>query len=241
MAFSLMTDLVSFATPTVGTGAMTIGAAVAGYTNALTSGATYSYAIKDGVNYESGQTLYNGLNLTRTSVYKSTLGNSAISLSGNAVVVITDLAEDFKNFGREIMVGKLIGANFNVSSDQAIVLNQPGTGPWCISLILVANPSTSMTGAQGSFYAGTGKTLPISGGTTTQTWVALKNATDAVSYSPNGGSFGAIGGPSLTAAGATDNVYQTAATTTKTIYLSLTTAQGAAATADIYVFALDLS
>jgi hypothetical protein len=216
---------------------MTPGAATAGYRGsaALVSGQTYSYAIKDGNNYEDGQTVWNGTTLTRV-VNISSNSNTAISLSGAATVVITELSADFPDMGRLFKAGQLLSANFNSTADQAITLNAPvnaaGTSIWALYLFLISNPSTSLTTAKGAFYAAASKTSPLLSGLATTTFVALKSATDAAM-------FGAFPSTALSTSGAADNLYFTSSSTT--VYLSLTTAQGAAATADIRVFGLSLN
>lgn len=247
MALSTFVDLVNVNTATTGTGTMTLGSAVSGWVGvgALVNGLTYSYKITDGTNYEAGQGVYttSGTTMTRAAITESSNGGAAITLSGTATVIITELSADFPDMGRFFLAGKLIGANFNVTTDQAITLagpsNAAGTSLWAIALILVRNPSISMTTAKGGFYAGTGKTLPIypsgSGLITTTPWTALHNSTSAVSYAAAAGLFPA----GAQASGVADNLVF--ATASATIQFSLTTIQGAAATADIRVFALNLN
>lgn len=92
-------DLARMTTPTVGTGTITLGSAVSGYLAFSTAGAAdgdvLSYAILDGANSECGRGTYtaSGTTLSRGPLF-STNGNAAISLSGNAQVFITALAED---------------------------------------------------------------------------------------------------------------------------------------------------
>jgi hypothetical protein len=136
------------------------------------------------------------------------------------------------------LLGVLRGANFNSTADQPINLQQfniaPGGTKYRITDIVVTNASISLTTAAGGFYTGAGKT-----GTTL---VAAGQA------------YSALTGPnvplSLTlAAGATGNVFSTAPAVvgndqtglSAPIYFALTTAQGAAATGDIYVFGNDLT
>lgn len=89
-------------TATVGTGTITLGAAVSGYLSFAGAGAAngdiVSYGISDGTNSEVGTGTYttSGTTLTRT-VTKSTNSNTAISLSGTAQVFITARAEDIFN------------------------------------------------------------------------------------------------------------------------------------------------
>jgi hypothetical protein len=118
------------------------------------------------------------------------------------------------------LLGKLIGANFNVTTDQAIVLT-----PNCVPMeFLVTNASISLTTAAGGIYTAAAK-----GGVAivaaTQVYSNLTIATRAVL---------------LTIAQLMNAVAGTAATPAQ-IFFSLTTGQGAAATADIYVFGLDLA
>lgn len=92
-------NLARMTTTTVGTGTITLGAAVSGYLTFASAGAAngdvVSYGIKDGANSEVGTGTYttSGTTLTRT-VTKSTNANAAISLSGAAEVFITPRAED---------------------------------------------------------------------------------------------------------------------------------------------------
>jgi len=113
-----------------------------------------------------------------------------------------------------ILLGKLIGANMNTTSDQAIPLIDNPT-KIRIRYIVVTNASVSLTTAAGGIYPAVSK-----GGT------AIVASGQAYS--------------SLTAAATTLDLTLNAATTSLSnqgaIYLSLTTAQGAAATADVYVF-----
>lgn len=125
-----------------------------------------------------------------------------------------------------IQCGSLLGANFNSTSDQAIPISVP-SGTYAVEAIAVSNPSISLTTAAGGFYSAVSK-----GG------VAIVASGQAYS------------GLTTHAANTTGNfllaTISTAGTTTafqgptqtspiSTIYFSLTTAQGAAATADIRV------
>lgn len=96
---AVLANLARMTTATTGTGTLTLGSAVSGFLTfaaaGITNGQTVSYAIEDGANREVGRGVYStsGTTLTRT-VLKSTNSNAAISLSGNAQVFITALAED---------------------------------------------------------------------------------------------------------------------------------------------------
>lgn len=92
-------------TATTGTGAITLGSAVAGFLSfsaaGVTDGMTLSYGIKDGSSSEVGRGTYStsGTQLTR-SVLRSTNSNNPINLSGSAEVFITAVAEDFGEWGK---------------------------------------------------------------------------------------------------------------------------------------------
>lgn len=94
-------NLARMTTATTGTGTITLGSAVAGALSfasaGVKNGETVSYAIKDGANSEVGTGVYtsSGTTLSRT-VLKSTNSDAAISLSGSAEVIVTALAQDFR-------------------------------------------------------------------------------------------------------------------------------------------------
>lgn len=110
-------------------------------------------------------------------------------------------------------LAKLIGANFNSTADQAIT-GLPAK--YVMRRIVVTNASVSLTTAAGGIYTAASK-----GGTVV---VAAAQAYSA-----------------LTAAGkfkdlTLEAVVGTDVLTATTLYLSLTTAQGAPATGDVYIF-----
>jgi len=100
---SKLANLARVTTATTGTGTITLGSAIAGFLTFAQAGITdqdvVSYAIADGANREVGRGVYtaSGTTLTR-NVLTSTNSNAAISLSGNAQVIITALAEDVLTF-----------------------------------------------------------------------------------------------------------------------------------------------
>lgn len=110
------------------------------------------------------------------------------------------------------LLGQRLAADFNVTTDQAIGIN---AAKYVVRRIVVVNPSTSLTLAVGGFYTGASKT-----GTTivaaTQIYTALTAGAKWLDLT-----LAAILGTDVLTAG--------------TLYLSLTTAQGAAATADVYI------
>ena len=119
--------------------------------------------------------------------------------------------------GIEQIIGTKLSANMNVTTDQAIPITRIGSQKYLITKIVVTNASISLTTAAGGVYQTTSK-----GGTAivanSQAYSALSAATTALNLTL-----------------AINRTY-----TLDNIYLSLTTAQGAAATADIYVFGIVL-
>lgn len=124
-----------------------------------------------------------------------------------------------------VLGGKLIGANFNSTADQAIPIASPHP-KYRLAQIVVANASISLTTAQGGLYSAASK-----GGTTlvanTQAYITLTGA--AVN------SAGSVMLPTVVAAPGNTTLWDIG-----TIYFSLTTPQGAPATADIYIIILPL-
>ncbi len=111
--------------------------------------------------------------------------------------------------------GRLIGTNFNSTADQAIPLLIPANARFRVIKITVENASVSLTTAAGGVYNAASK-----GGTalvaSSQAYSALTGAGKALDLT--------LANTDVQAAGTA-------------LYLSLTTAQGAAATADVYVMA----
>lgn len=113
------------------------------------------------------------------------------------------------------VLASLIGANMNVTTDQPLVAHIPVGKAFYISRILMTNVTVSLTTAVGGVYsaAAKGGTVIVSAA---QAYTALTGtSTQALSLT--------------LAAGGTGNVFSTAPT------FALTTPQGAAATADIYL------
>jgi hypothetical protein len=101
MSLAKLYNLARMTTGTVGTGPLTLGAAVDGHLTfaqaGVVNGDTVYYAINDGSQSEVGTGVYTavGTTLSRT-VIKSTNADAAISLSGDAEVMVTALAESFR-------------------------------------------------------------------------------------------------------------------------------------------------
>lgn len=113
-----------------------------------------------------------------------------------------------------VLLGSKIGANFNIDTDQAISINN--ASKYIIRKIVVTNASVNMTTAVGGIYTAASK-----GGSTivanSQVYSALTGATLFVDLT-------------------LDTTATTTALTGSSVYLSLTTKQGAAATGDVFIF-----
>jgi len=120
------------------------------------------------------------------------------------------------NHGSPMLLGKLLGANLNTTSDQAIYLISSN---YVVTHVVVTNASATPANAQGGIYTGANKT----GSTVTssaQTYTTLTTATIYL-YS----TLGLSGTNRLTA---------------PVVYLSLGVAEGSALTADFYLFGFAL-
>lgn len=115
--------------------------------------------------------------------------------------------------GAEVLLGQLIGANMNITTDQVIPITRIGSKRYQITRITVTNASTSLTAADGGIYTAVSK-----GGTAivaaAQVYTALTSATVALDLTL-----------------AVNNTYAL-----DNLYLSLTGTQGGAATADVRVY-----
>ena len=125
----------------------------------------------------------------------------------------------------ETVLAQLLGANFNTTDDQAITLPDTIT-KFCLTRIIATNASLSLTTAVGGFYPTVSK-----GGTSlvanTQVYSGLTAAASLLN-------------PTLTSF-ANTTAFTASNLTNFSIYFALTTGQGAAATADIYLFGLILA
>lgn len=118
-----------------------------------------------------------------------------------------------------VQCGTLKAANFNVTTDQAIPIVVPSV-LFMVDSISVNNASVSLTTAQGGFYTAASK-----GGTTLVASTQAYSTLTAAAVDSAGSAMTVTLGTGAT----------TSALDVSTIYFSLTTAQGAAATADIRV------
>ena len=117
-----------------------------------------------------------------------------------------------------ILLGKLIAANMNVTTDQQITMFS-NPSKFVLRRIVVTNASTSLSTAAGGIYTAVSK-----GGT------AVVAASQAYSTLTTSSLFLDL---TLNTAG---NANITVKSSVPNLYLSLTTAQGSAATADVYVY-----
>lgn len=117
-----------------------------------------------------------------------------------------------------ILLGKLISANMNSTDDQRIVMFS-NPSKFILRRIVVTNASISLTTAAGGVYTAASK-----GGTAV---VASSQAYSSLSAST------LFLDLTLSTSGSAST---TVKSSVPNLYLSLTTAQGAAATADVYVY-----
>lgn len=128
------------------------------------------------------------------------------------------VANELPNRFGGILLGSLVAANMNSTADQQItIFDNPSK--YIIRRIVVTNASTSLTTAAGGIYTAASK-----GGTavvaSTQVYTTLTGSTLFLDLTLN-----TTGSANITVKSSVPN-----------LYLSLTTAQGAAATADVYVY-----
>ena len=128
------------------------------------------------------------------------------------------VANELPNRFGGILLGSLIAANFNSTTDQIItIFDNPAK--YIVRRIIVTNASTSLTTAAGGVYTAASK-----GGTAivaaAQAYTSLTASTLFLDLTLS----------------ATGNASTTVKSSIPNLYLSLTTAQGAAATADVYVY-----
>jgi hypothetical protein len=190
-------------------------------TPAFTQGFVYAetggVALMDALTFSGSATGPRFIAKTNASIDTQTAGNLAYFPGNASGHLDSGGAYDQYVAGDVFLAGVLKNANFNSTSDQAISILY--AGKYRIDQIAVTNVSTTLAGspAAGGFYTGAGKT-----GTTivaaSQTYTGLTAAT-------------VIAFPSF-AAGGNATTFSAA----QTVYFSLTTAHGSAATADIYVY-----
>lgn len=119
-----------------------------------------------------------------------------------------------------------LNCNFNSTSDQAITLPSD-INVFCLTRIIITNASTSLTTAVGGFYpvASKGGTAIVAN---SQVYSSLTTASKLLNAT-------------LASYGSTTRFDSSIITPTWALYFSLTTGQGAAATADVYLVGIDLT
>lgn len=158
-----------------------------------------------------------GTGSTTASAARTALGLGTIATQAADAVAITGgtiAGATITSPGVSRLLGKLIGANMNVTTDQAIPIS--GAASYVVRKVIAANASANLTLAAGGVYTATAK-----GGSAlvaaAQVYSALSSAVKFVDCT-------------IAAIGTTD------LRTESNLYLSLTAAQGSAATADVYVY-----
>ena len=155
-------DLARMSTPTVGTGTMTLAAAVSPYLTfaqaGVQTGDTVRYAIYDpvGNGSEIGAGVYtaSGTTLTRTPTSSSN-NNAAIVLSGQAQVFITASADDFVTQGGFDVTQEPYNAEGNGTTDDYAAIQT------CITACAAAGGGTVYFPPTSSYYlVKTGLTVP---------------------------------------------------------------------------------
>jgi hypothetical protein len=136
---SLLVNRARMTTATTGTGALTLGLALAGYLSLNEAGvpnaATVTYCIEDGSNFEIGRGVYSssGQTLTRAAIIVSKIHGEApdtapISLSGSATVFITGAAEDLLSRNAAIADNAILRGDGGAGGVQASAVTISDTG-----------------------------------------------------------------------------------------------------------------
>lgn len=122
---------------------------------------------------------------------------------------------------RRKLLAVLLGANFNSTADQAMVV---ASSKYIVNQVFIENASVNMTTAAGGIY-----TAPAKGGVVIVAAATVYTSLTTTAKFKSAALDATAGGPT------------TDVMTAGTLYLSLTTGQGAPATADVYIFGDDLT
>lgn len=178
-------------TATTGTGTLTLGSAVGGFQSfadaGVADGDTVRYVIEDGTSWEIGTGTYaaSGTTLSRT-VIESSNSDTALNLSGNAVVFVSATEADL----REERVGSVSSGTLDLSTGTVFsdtpsanvtyaFSNPPASGT-AYGFTLTVTPSATITWtfpASAKFPGGTAPDAPASGETDVLVFFTLDGGT----------------------------------------------------------------
>tara|TARA_Y100001972_G_C7430514_1_gene221700 strand:- start:12 stop:464 length:453 start_codon:yes stop_codon:yes gene_type:complete len=122
---AVLVNRAKMTTSTTGTGTITLGSALDGFQTftgaGVTNGQTVQYCIEDAANFEIGTGVFttSGTTLTR-NVSESSNSDSAINLSGTAIVFITAVAAD--------LTSNVAITGGNISGIVDLAVSDGGTG-----------------------------------------------------------------------------------------------------------------
>ena len=211
-----LANRVLVSTATLGTGAVTLGSAIAGFQGFAAGGLVATdevrYLITEGNAWEIGTGIYNGTTLTRVPD-ESSIGGGAITLAGNARVAIAATASDFTGVQPEDLatvattgdyddltgkptLGTAAALNVGTAAGQVVVLDGSARLPAVDGSQLtglpsgdVAGPASAVNNGVALFNGTTGKLLKDGG---TLAAVALSGDYDDLSDKPTLGTAAAL-------------------------------------------------
>lgn len=143
-------------------------------------------------------------------------------LTGDCTTSVTLLTTCSKQ-GSLFRAGLLTSANMNVTTDQAITLTGPASGAWTVVRMMITNCSIASSTAAGALYGAVAKAGGVLVGGASSGGPGVSGLAGARIYTQD-----VTVGASRYAP-----IYSTSS---QTVQYSLTTAQGVAATCDVYVY-----